>query len=348
MKKLTGTSLMSHFSSAMQFLCREVSPPVKAAMRIYCGREKSPCRYKRKTRCVMPNSSICDVTMTGLKHSVLLILLYVGIAAQAQEPIHIWGNGYSTRDVTLTPYPADNGDGTAVIICPGGSYCWLDRSDEGEQVAMWLQSQGISAFVLHYRVAGWWAWFSHYRLIVRGRQYPDAFNDLRQALYYVGSNAAVFHVDTSRIGLMGFSAGGHLVMSVALADTMPTQKVAFVASIYPVVTMMSPYVHKRSRRGLLGEYRCLSRSCCREQSLERHVTAHCPPVFLMNCVDDNTVDYHNSVLLDSALTAKGVSHCYIQYATGGHGFGASSWRGTAESRAWKEECIGWIRNICRK
>ena len=80
-------------------------------------------------------------------------------------------------------------------------------------------------------------------------------------------------------------------------------------------------------------------------SLERHIPHDCPPVFLVNCVDDPVVDYHNSIVLDSALTANNVKHRYIQYATGGHGFGASETKGSEECRQWKKEFLNWINEI---
>ena len=101
-------------------------------------------------------------------------------------------------------------------------------------------------------------------------------------------------------------------------DEMPQ----FIACIYPVVTMSGEYCHKRSRRALLGDNKKGSRKMQDSLSVEKHIPKGCPPVFLVNCVDDPIVDYHNSVLLDSALTAEGVPHRYIQYKTGGHGFGA--------------------------
>ena len=118
---------------------------------------------------------------------------------------------------------------------------------------------------------------------------------------------------------------------------------AFVASIYPVVTMAEPYVHKRSRRGLLGEARAHNQSLCDKMSLERNVPADCPPVFIVNCLDDPIVDYHNAILLDSALTAKQVNHRYVQFQTGGHGFGVSEEKGTPECRQWKAMFLEWIK-----
>jgi acetyl esterase/lipase len=80
-------------------------------------------------------------------------------------------------------------------------------------------------------------------------------------------------------------------------------------------------------------------------SIERHITSSCPPVFLVNCMDDPVVKYQNSELLDSALTANNVPHTYIQYRTGGHGFGASETKGTDESRQWKKAFLQWISNL---
>lgn len=132
-------------------------------------------------------------------------------------------------------------------------------------------------------------------------------------------------------------------MSVAEKYDSPRCRPAFVAPIYPVVSFTADCTHKRSRRGLLGEYRKRKAKYREALSLEKNVPADCPPVFLVNCVDDPIVDYRNSELLDSALTAQGVRHKYIQYVTGGHGFGASDDKGTAECRKWKEEFLKWMK-----
>ena len=143
---------------------------------------------------------------------------------------------------------------------------------------------------------------------------------------------------------MGFSAGGHLVMSAGELFT-GGDRPAFIVPVYPVVTMSAPCVHKRSRRGLLGDSRTRNKTLRDQLSLERHVPTDCPPVFLVNCVDDPIVDYRNSVLLDSALTAQQVPHQYVQFQTGGHGFGASETKGTQECRQWKQMFLEWIKKI---
>ena len=261
-----------------------------------------------------------------------------------QEVVHIWdGTGTKAKSVTLTPYLAHK-SGTAVIICPGGSYSWHDMNTEGSVVARWLQANGISAFVLKYRVQGILPYITHSRLLFRGNQHPDMINDLQRAIRYVREHATEYGINPHRVGVMGFSAGGHLALSgagIKEQEAVPS----FIAAIYPVVSLSHPVSHKRSRRALLGEYRKYSRRMRDSLSIEKHVPKDCPPVFLVNCKDDPVVKYRNSELLDSALTAQGISHRYIQYNTGGHGFGASDTKGTPECRRWKEEFLKWVRQV---
>lgn len=276
------------------------------------------------------------VAVSHIIFAWMLTVLLVPAKARPQ-PIPLYEKG----PVTLTPYVAE-GSAMAVVVCPGGSYCWLDMETEGTGVAEWLQSNGITAFVLRYRVAGWWAWATHYRYLFRGHQHPDMVNDGQAALSWVRRHAATYGIDSNRVGVMGFSAGGHLALSQACYGLV---KPAFVAAIYPVVSMSDPCTHRRSRRALLGEWRQHNAVMRDFLSIEKHIPADCPPVFLLNCLDDPVVDYHNSLLADSALTAMGVRHQYIQYRTGGHGFGASETKGTAESRQWKAAFLQWISEV---
>ena len=287
-----------------------------------------------------------------------LLTLLIG-QLYAQESIQLW-DGYDVshgKQVTLTPYLAENNpSGISIIVCPGGSYFWLDEETEGEGVARWLQSNGISAFVLCYRAAGFGAFFWHHRILFRGKQYPDMITDAQRALQWVRDHSDLYGIDPDKLGMMGFSAGGHLVMSAACFHDYDYLKAigiqsdanlrpAFVAPIYPVVTMREPYVHHRSRRALLSETRNHDKTMIDSLSLECHIPDDCPPVFIVNCVDDPVVEYHNSILLDSALTANQVNHRYIQYQTGGHGFGASEEKGTEECRQWRTEFLKWLNEI---
>ena len=274
----------------------------------------------------------------------LLLPLYMSAQTGRPRRINIWQGTTVEKTVVMTSYLAEGRDNAAVIVCPGGSYLWHDMGGEGKDVGEWLQRNGISAFVLHYRTAGVGAFLTPYRYVFRGNRYPDALNDLLRAMQYVKAHSAELGVDASRVAAMGFSAGGHLVMSAA--ELLPReQRPWFVVPVYPVVTMTEACVHRRSRRALLGDSRLRSRQLRDLLSLERHVPADCPPVFLVNCKDDPVVDYRNSELLDSALTRQQVPHRYIQYQTGGHGFGASDHKGTAECQQWKEEFMAWFRRL---
>ena len=285
---------------------------------------------------------------------VVSLILLTGMIT-AQEKIWEGTDIHHGSRVILTSYLADdNPSGSAVIVCPGGSYYWLDTKNEGDTVAMWLQSQGITAFVLQYRAAGIFAYVYKHRSIFRGRQHPDMITDAQRALQWVRTHSDEYHINPNKVGLLGFSAGGHLALSAACfhdhdflkdagIDNTTNLRPDFVGAIYPVVTMVKPYVHKRSRRGLLSEKHHHDPVLCDSLSIERHIPADCPPVFLVNCVDDPVVDYQNSVVLDSALTVARVDHRYIQYKTGGHSFGASEKRGSAECREWKTEFLKWLR-----
>ncbi len=288
---------------------------------------------------------------------LLFICLYMLPDAIGQTAIKIWdGTPLHRHKVTLMAYMPKGKPKAAIIVCPGGSYCWHDMENEGTLVAEWLRENGIAAYVLKYRVQGIFPYIFHTRLISRGKRHPDMIEDMQRSIQYIRTHAEEYDLRDCPVGAMGFSAGGHLVMSAAemcgtdfLAPHGIEAKVSlrpdFVASIYPVVTLSGKYTHKRSRRALLGEYRKRNKELRDSLSMEKHVSADCPPVFLVNCQDDPIVQYQNSELLDSALRANNVPHRYIQYTTGGHGFGASEQQGTEECRQWKNEFLNWLNTI---
>lgn len=290
---------------------------------------------------------------------IIIILLWcfqIGMAQPSSQPVNIWTGTECKANVRLTPYLANGNDNIACIVCPGGSYFWLDKKTEGVGVAEWLQANGISAFVLEYHVGGIAGFITHYRLIARGNRYPDMLADVQRSIQLVRENAKEYGIDPNKLGVMGFSAGGHLTtMSGLFFDTNVlaqfgikpnvSLKPDFIAPIYPVISFVDKSTHKRSRRGILGEGKSISKVMKDSLSLERHVRANMPPTYLMNCVDDPIVNYHNSELLDSAMTAMNVPHRYVQFKTGGHGFGATPEKTTTEAIYWKEDFINWLKNI---
>lgn len=279
-----------------------------------------------------------------MRKLIIISFLFGMAGSSAFAQINIWEGVKRHKKVEMTPYLAAGDNNMAIVVCPGGSYFWHDTITEGHDVAKWLQANGISAFVLNYRTAYVPAFLFRYRWMFRGNRYPDPQDDLRQALKIIRFRYEEFGVNPNRVGAMGFSAGGHLVMS-ALELFEKNDQPDFVVPVYPVITMKGPYVHKRSRRGLLGESKKHDKKLIDLLSLENHVQADCRPVFLVNCVDDPIVDYHNSVLLDSALTAQNIKHVYIQYPTGGHGFGMSDIKGSPESRQWKFAFLNWLNTL---
>lgn len=271
-----------------------------------------------------------------MRRSLLISLfMYVAILLHpnplsAQERVHLPGTS-----ATLECYPVE-GSAHAAIVCPGGSFFWLDDKHEGVEVAQWLQRNGISAYVLRYRVAGWWAWATHYRLIFSGLETWQPNYDAQAALTYLRDS-----LHLSDIGIMGFSAGGYVAMNAARNY----MAFSWAAPIYPVVSMQSPYTHSRSRRALLGERGQYDPELRERNSLENQIHGNCPPIFLVACKDDPVVDYRNSVLLDSALTANHIPHRFILYNTGGHGFAVRNDKGTPECHAWKEEFLKWFASL---
>ena len=285
-----------------------------------------------------------------MKRILIAVLLLIFTTAGAQQKI--WeGTSCRVKHATLTAYMPQATPRAAIIICPGGSYHWLDKDAEGSRVAEWLASEGYAAYVLKYRVAGKVEYVAKYRTVFRGNRHPDMICDLQRAIQLVKQQY------DGPVGVMGFSAGGHLAtMSGEFFDSnflkrydiVPEVSLRpdFVAAIYPVVTLSDErYVHKRSRLGVLGE-RSVKKQTLRDSlSTEKHVRADMPPVFLLNCVDDPIVDYHNSMLLDSALRHHHVPHSYVQFATGGHGFGADPEKMNEETLTWQKQFIDWMRSM---
>ena len=256
----------------------------------------------------------------------IIVLLALGLTAWGQKLIpHISTHGGSE-------YLSD----MAVIVCPGGSYYWLSKKWEGSEVAEKLNEAGIDAFVLHYRHAGTRYFLFGPLTPIRSHHYPEALEDVSDAIAQVKAKGY------RKVALAGFSAGGHLVL---LAGERLQKEISLIAAVYPVVTFTEDEImHKRSRNAFLGGKR-RNKELRDSLSLEKHVPADMPPVLLVNCKDDSTVDWRNSERMDAALGAAGISHKWLHYEKGGHGFGASAEKNPHESARWIDSFIEMLKKL---
>ncbi len=222
---------------------------------------------------------------------------------------------------TLTVYQPQRPIGTAIIICPGGGYGLLAASHEGSEGATTLQSWGVTAFVLKYRLPDDKTMFD---------KSIAPLQDAQRAIQMVRQNAKTWGVDPKKIGIMGFSAGGHLAATlstryedaVLLNPKKTSLRPDFSILIYPVISMMDSVGHIGSRTNLLGKR--ASESRIRKYSNELNVTKKTPPAFLVHAKDDKTVPYQNSILYQQALQKNNIAVTVKTFERGGHGFGMNN------------------------
>ncbi len=237
----------------------------------------------------------------------------------------------------ITLYRAASGNGAAVVVCPGGGYGVLAADHEGKQVAEWLNSFGVSAFVLQYRL---------------GPRYhhPAPLQDAQRAIRMVRSGAGTWGVDPTRVGILGFSAGGHLASTAAThfdagqpASADPVERVSsrpdFAVLCYPVISMKDPVAHVGSRRNLLGDDP--DPKLVELLSNERQVTPQTPPTFLFHTADDPGVPVDNSLLFFSALRKAGVPAEMHVFAHGRHGVGLAP--DDPALSQWPKLCASWMK-----
>ena len=218
----------------------------------------------------------------------------------------------------------------AVIIMPGGSYTYLAIYSEGHNVAKYFVSMGFRAVVLRYRMGFY------------GARYPQHLEDYRLAVDYIRENADRLGIDTSRTGVVGFSAGGHLAGCTAMEDN-PYYRPACVGMIYPVVTMREPYVHRPSKRHLLRG----DDSMVGKLSLEENIRDDFPPIYLLHCEDDRVVNPSASHTFVSELERKGVPCVAEFHPTGGHGFGLKPSSRSAAT-GWADRFVAWLNSTVLK
>jgi acetyl esterase/lipase len=278
--------------------------------------------------------------MTWLLMCVALSFQSVAGDMTQPERLSLWsdrapvGDGiFAAEDAYITLYRAANANGAAVVICPGGGYGGLVTGPEGTGIARWLNEHGIAGIVLEYRLP-------------RGRSFVPLL-DAQRALRTVRFKAALWGIDPKRIGIMGFSAGGHLASTAATHFDSgdpnavdPIQQIScrpdFTVLIYPVITM-GDKTHKGSRTNLLGhaptaEARALF-------SNELQVTDQTPPTFLAHALDDRVVSPDNSRMFYQALQAHRVSGHYLELPSGDHGL--NGYKGPMWD-AWQAEALTWL------
>jgi acetyl esterase/lipase len=276
------------------------------------------------------------------KLTLIAALLLVPLAAMqaADTPIHIWPQGApgalgaTEKDrPTLTPYLPDNPSGAAMLIIPGGGYGRIYEG-QAEPFALWLNEQGIAAFVLRYRLG------------TSGYRYPSQLQDAVEAMRQIREQAAKWKIDPHRIGAMGFSAGGHLLTTllnrpedgeVPGADTQgrasPRPDIAIVC--YPVISMIAK-PHQNSLKNLIGD--APGEELLVKTSSERQVRPGLPPVFLWQTNEDKVVSVEHSLLYAAALREHGIPHELHIYQHGKHGTGL-----IGTEHPWFGDLLFWLR-----
>lgn len=283
---------------------------------------------------------------------IISFTLLVSVNIMAQNPVRLWNEdapnalGKEPVDIPeIKPFPAskEKATGAAILVLPGGGYGHLSDIKEGSAVAEWLNSLGISAFVLKYRL---------------GPKYgqPNQLLDAARALRMIRARAKEWNLDEKRIGILGFSAGGHLASTLAThfdaGKSDAKDEIEKMSSrpdlqilIYPVVTM-GEFTHKGSKKNLLGENP--SAELVQKYSNELQVTKETPPAFLIHTMTDTAVPVENSLQYISALRKNGVPFEFHLYEQGPHGFGLAPTNSYLNS--WAERCADWLRlhNFAKK
>lgn len=281
-----------------------------------------------------------------LTTSIVVLMGTFHAWAAGPEPVPLWpdkapgavGEEESDRPtVRIHQPPKDKSNGAAVVICPGGGYGIIAMDHEGSQVANWFNSQGVTALVLRYRLS------PKYR-------HPIPLSDAQRAIRYARANAEKLGISPNRIGVMGFSAGGHLASTAATHfdagkkdATDPVDRLScrpdFVILGYPVVSLTAEYAHKGSGRNLLGDNP--DQKLLESLSNETQVTPETPPAFMFHTTEDTGVPPENSVAFYLALRKAKVPAELHVYQQGPHGVGLAP--GDPALNSWKERLFDWLR-----
>ena len=280
--------------------------------------------------------------------TVLFLFLTISFSSFCESgiPIHIWKEIPSMKNQYSVMYMHSPRETTtkrpAVIVCPGGSYHHLGIYNEGYKSARWFSENGFVAFNLRYRTAE------------AGYHYPAMLQDIQRAIQIVRENAEEFNIDASKVGIIGYSAGGHLVTMAGafhkshdeLKNLGINHSVSlrpdFVVPVYPVVSMNDELAHRWSRKSLLGKNQSQERK--NEFSMELQIPNDMPPTYVVVCKDDNVVDYRNSLALYDALQEKQIKSELALYEWGKHGFGMLD-NEFMKTFRWNEPLKQWLIEI---
>lgn len=266
------------------------------------------------------------------------------LVSMALKTILLWPGGapgaVGTEDVdkpSLTIYLPEKPTGTGVVVCPGGGYGHLAMDHEGKQIAEWLNARGVAAFVLQYRL---------------GPRYhhPAPLQDAQRAIRWVRSQAADLGVAKDRIGIWGFSAGGHLASTTGThfdagrPDSLdPIERAGsrpdFMILAYPVISLTTAYTHKGSRDNLLGPN--FDPALAESLSNEKQVTSQTPPTFLFHTNQDTGVPAENSLMFYQALRKAGVAAELHIYERGPHGVGLAPQDPVLST--WSGRLADWLK-----
>jgi len=254
---------------------------------------------------------------------------------ETRAPNAVGAQPADTPTITAFPAPRALASGAAVVVCPGGGYSHLSDIKEGSDIARWLNSLGITAFVLKYRL---------------GMTYhqPNQLLDAARALRTVRARAKDWDVDPNRIGILGFSAGGHLASTLGThfdtgksnsADAIErvSSRPDLMMLIYPVITM-GEFTHAGSKRNLLDENP--SEDLVKQYSNELHVSSDTPPAFLVHTMTDAVVPVENSLMFVQALRKARVPVEFHLYEKGPHGFGLAP--SDPVLSTWAARCADWL------
>ncbi|MDP4915734.1 MAG: alpha/beta hydrolase, partial [Saprospiraceae bacterium] len=237
----------------------------------------------------------------------------------------------------LTLFQPENANGQAVLVLPGGGYSGTAFDHEGIDVAKFLNKHGITAIILRYRIPN-----DKYC----SQKHLAPLRDALEGIRYIRSKSEEWKLNKNRIGVMGFSAGGHLAATTStLFDKnmvdIPTDNISgrpdFSILIYPVIAFTEPFMHVGSRRNLLGEKP--DSTLINAFSPEKQITANTPPAFLVHAADDKTVSVQNSILYYQAAISNGLKAEMHLYPEGGHGFGLKN---ITTTDYWPDRLIHWL------